>query len=186
MGVTGFGPLALAADADAELVRRAKARDAAVWAAWHDEYYDLLFRYAASRLGSREEAEDVASQVFLEALRAIGRYQYRGRPVLAWFYGIARHLVSRRLRQMKGGGQPLSDEAASLQGARGSEEEVLQSLALRSALAKLKPEHQETLRLRFLLDLPTAQVAAIMGKSEAAVHSLQVRALAALRRQLEG
>jgi len=184
MRVADFGSQLHVPDSEAELVRRAKARDAAVWAAWHDQYYSFVYRYAAARLQSPDDAEDVASQVFLEAIKGIDRYQYRGRPILAWFYGIAHHLVSRRFREARRQ-VALSDVESGAAIAEGGEEALVQALALRTALARLKSEHQEVLRLRFLLDLPAAEVATLLGKSEAAVHSLQVRAIAALRRQLE-
>ncbi len=166
---------------EADQVRRAKERDAEVWALWHDQYYSLLYRYAAARLLTREDAEDVAAQVFLEAIKAIDRFQYRGRPVLAWLYGIARHLVSQRRRQAARISAD-SDPEASVLGPEA--DESLRQLALKDALERLKREQREVLVLRFLLDLPTRQVAAAIGKSEAATYSLQVRALAALRRAL--
>ncbi|HEY4686407.1 MAG TPA: sigma-70 family RNA polymerase sigma factor [Dehalococcoidia bacterium] len=182
MGVADLGSYVQAIDTESDQVRRAKARDAGVWSAWHDEYYSFIYRYALARLVRHEDAEDVASQVFLEAIKGIDRYEYRGRPVLAWFYGIAQHLVSRRFREAKRQ-RPL-DEVEATAGAAGEEDALLQRLALRAALESLKPEHQEVIRLRFLLDLSTAEAARLLGKTEAAVHSLQVRALGALRRQL--
>src|SRR5687768_11958402 len=79
---------------ESRLVRRAKERDAAAWSELYDAYYQVLFRYAFVRLRRREDAEDVASQVFLEAIKGIDGYEDRGRPFLAWFYGIAHNLVT--------------------------------------------------------------------------------------------
>ena len=169
-------------DSEADLVARAKAGDAAVWSLWHDRFYPVLYRYAAARLHSQEDAEDVASQVFVEALKGIGRYSYRGKPILAWLYGIAAHLVSRRFRDNARTTNGL--DAVELEGASGDQEATLRSLELRMALERLKSDHKEVLVLRFLIDLPTKEVAAILGKTEAATHSLQVRAVEALRREL--
>lgn len=52
---------------------------------------------------------------------------------------------------------------------------------LREALSRLSEDHQRVLVLRFVEDLSSAQVAALMGKSDGAVRVLQYRALAALR-----
>lgn len=68
---------------ESDSVSRAKSRDSSVWAAWYDRYYGNLYRYAYAKLGRREDAEDLASQVFVEALKNIDRFTYRGRPVLA-------------------------------------------------------------------------------------------------------
>ena len=69
-----------------DLIKRVKERDEDAWARLYDLHYLSLYRYAFARLRSREEAEDIAAQVFLEALRGIDRYTYRGKPMLAWLY----------------------------------------------------------------------------------------------------
>jgi RNA polymerase sigma-70 factor (ECF subfamily) len=170
---------------EAELVRRAKLRDPQVWAAWHDENYALIFRYALARLRNREEAEDLASMVFLEAIKSIGGYTYRGRPVLAWFYGIARNLVSKRLRER--GRQQVwgRDEADEGPMADSHEAAVVDRLWLLSVLGSLKDEHREVLILRYVLQLPTPEIARVLGKQESAVYSLQARAVQALRRTVD-
>jgi RNA polymerase sigma-70 factor (ECF subfamily) len=181
MSIASVGPIEIPSDEEAELVQRAKARDPEVWARWHDEFYPLLYRYAAARLRSETDAEDVVSQVFLEAIKGIDRYSYRGRPILAWLYGIARHLVSRRFRESSRT-IPLSPDVDYA--APDLHADTLTSIELRTALEKLKDEHRDVLVLRFVVGLPTRQVASILGKTEAATYSLQVRAVQALRREL--
>lgn len=171
------------ADQEADLVARAKARDASVWGLWHDQYYALIFRYAAARLRDPDEAEDVVAQVFLEALKSIDRYRYQGKPILAWFYGIAHHLVSRQLRQR---GKTTGIEHAADLGSEGFEEASVRSIAVQKALEQLKPEHREVLVLRFMLGLPTREVAQLMGRSETSTYSLQVRAALSLRKKMPG
>ena len=168
---------------EAEDVRLAKAGNTSVWATWHDEYYPILYRYAYARLGSVQDAEDVASQVFLEAWRGIKGYQERGRPVLAWLFGIARHLVSRRRRQDRNGTPVSLDEYAELDASAGGD--LDDRLVLYEALRKLKAEHQEVLILRFLVDLPLKEVSDLLGKTDAATYSLQTRALTAVRGVLQ-
>ena len=165
-----------------EAVRLAGALDRTVWTHWHDSYYPVLYRYAYVRLGNATDAEDVASQVFLEAIEGINRYQYRGQPILAWFYGIARNLVSRRYR-LRGRYAPLDGDYEDTLNPfeAGSEDRI----AIYAALDELKPEHSEVLILRFLLDLPLREVASMIGKTEQATYSLQVRALIAMRARLD-
>ena len=120
----------------------------------------------------------------MEAIKGIGRYRYSGRPIIAWFYGIARHLVSKRRREA-GKTTPISEvEQVSNRAAPHDEEAILNNILVRTAMERLKPAHLEVLSLRFLLDLPTREVAAMLGKNESAVYSLQVRAIGALRREI--
>jgi hypothetical protein len=76
-------------DGEALNIHKAKARDPEVWASWYDQYHPLLYRYAISRLNDREEAADIASQVFLEALKGVDRSLGGQRPGS----DIARNLV---------------------------------------------------------------------------------------------
>ena len=51
----------------------------------------LLYRFLASQMGSRSDAEDLLQDVWLKIHSA--RHTYRpGEPVLPWFYAIARHV----------------------------------------------------------------------------------------------
>ncbi len=164
------------------LVALVKARDADAWASLYDRYYPPLFRYAYARIGSREEAEDVAGQVFLDALKNIDRYEYRGKPVLAWLYRIARNLVIDRLRRLRRATE--SDSLTADSRNENFEASTVQSLALNEAVNRLTRDQREVVILRFFLDLPTRQIAAVLRKKEAAVYSLQVRAMSALRLDL--
>ncbi len=56
---------------------------------------------------------------------------------------------------------------------------------LRIALSRLTPDQQQVIVLKFVEGLSNAEVGTILGKPEGAIKSLQHRALAALRRQIE-
>lgn len=168
---------------EAEQVGRARERDSAIWAHWYDIYYPLLFRYAYVRIGRREDAEDVTSQVFLEALKAIHGFTYRGRPVLAWLYGIARNLVAQKVRQdaraSKATATLMTDETQP-----GHAEQVLAHIDLTRAIARLTRDQQDVLAMRFFLSMSLRETAEALGKTENAIAVLQVRALASLRRHM--
>ena len=62
-------------------------------------HYAEIVRYLAVRLGSRDDAADVAAEVFVAAWRGVPGLRYRGRPVLAWLYRVASNMASDRLRE---------------------------------------------------------------------------------------
>ena len=171
------------ADPEAEEVRRAKGRDSAIWSAWYDRYHPSLYRYAYARLGIQAEAEDIAAQVFVEALKGIDSFSYRGRPVLAWLYRIARNLVVDQIRRNTRH-QDAWDRLVLPSEPGPSADQAVEALALREAMNRLTGEQREVIILRYFLSLSTREVAALLGKNEVAVFSLQARALAALRRHL--
>ena len=59
----------------------------------YQEYYEKIARYAYARIGNRIEAEDLAGEVFLRALKSLGSYQERDLPMQAWLFKIAHNLV---------------------------------------------------------------------------------------------
>jgi RNA polymerase sigma-70 factor (ECF subfamily) len=171
--------------ADADLVQRAKERSPSAWAAIYDAHYPKLYRYCYARTSDQATAADLASKVFLEALEGIGRYVYRGRPLLAWLYRIARNVTSDHLRARK-------RESEALQRAAGVSEPHDPGPAARVgdqrdvlvALHQLTDDQQQVITLRYYAGFSTAEIAHAMERSERAVYSLEVRALAALRRLL--
>jgi RNA polymerase sigma-70 factor (ECF subfamily) len=164
-------------------VERAKAGDPATWAAWYDAYYSYLYRYAYYRLRRRQEAEDAVADAFLEAFRGIGRFEYTGRPVLAWLYRITHNIVDDRLAR---GRLQLGSGAPAAEGRDPGPEAALDNIDMVRALESLTEEQQQVIVLRYLLGMPANEVAELMGKRPAAIFSLQARALATMRRALEG
>ena len=81
-----------------ELARLLRARSIPAWETLFERHFDRIYRYALARLRSREAAEDVAAATFDRALATIDSYAYRGRPALAWLYGIARNVVKETRR----------------------------------------------------------------------------------------
>lgn len=170
-------------DFEANLIKRIKDRDEDAWSELYDLHYANLYRYAFARLRSREEAEDVAAQVFLEALRGIDRYTYRGKPLLAWLYTIARNLIADHMRY-----QVRKTRASHLQiidGYAPAADHSLDSMELLDAISKLTRDQQEVLILRFFMALPARATAQLLGKNETAVFALQVRGIASLRRIMQ-
>jgi len=83
---------------DAALARRAAAGDAEAFGVLYDRYMDAVYRYVFYRVRNEAEAEDVTSDVFMRALRAIPKYEPR-QAFLAWLYRIARNAVIDRSRR---------------------------------------------------------------------------------------
>jgi RNA polymerase sigma-70 factor (ECF subfamily) len=172
--------------AEASLVARAKERSPTAWAEIYDLSYAKLYRYCYARTSDAGTAADLACKTFLEALEGIDRYVYRGRPLLAWLYRIARNLVSDHLRAAQREAAALQQAASVLQPHDpGPAASIDDWQDLQAALPKLTDDQQQLIALRYYSGYSTAEIAAAMGRSERAVYSLEVRALAALRRILE-
>lgn len=171
---------------DADLVERARRGEADAFSQLYRRYFDPIFRYLRTRMADEAGAEDLAGTVFLRAYRSLDRYRERGHPFSAYLYQIARNALADHYRTV--GREVDLEEASGLPSPAGAPDEHLagqeEIAAMRRALSALSPDHQEVIRLRVLLDLPTATTAEWMGRSEGAVRTLLFRALAALRREM--
>src|SRR5216117_4223869 len=88
------------ADEDKTLALRAGKGDAAAFGALYDRYVEAVYRYVYYRVRNDADAEDLVSDVFMRALRAIPRYEPRV-AFLAWLYRIARNAVIDRARRSR-------------------------------------------------------------------------------------
>ncbi len=164
------------------LIKQAQAKSPEAWSLIYERYFNRIYSYVYYRLRNRELAEDLASQVFVEALSGIGRYRYTGRPLLAWLYRIAHNITVDHIRRASRdpARQALPEEIHG----GDSTEALAEKTDIFQALERLRPEQQQVVILRFMEGLTSNEVASVMRKSEAAVKALQVRALQALRREL--
>jgi len=171
-------------DEDRNLALRAGKGDAAAFGALYDRYVEAVYRYVFYRVRNDADAEDLVSDVFLRALRAIPRYEPRV-AFLAWLYRIARNAVIDRGRRSRI--QISFEDALAHPGVDHVVEPDASILALsdkeavRGALAKLTPLQQEVIVLRFVEGYSTQEIATLVGKREGTVRGIQFRALEALR-----
>ncbi len=146
-------------------------------------HYAEIVRYLSVRLGSRDDARELASEVFLEAFRRVPRLRWQGRPVLAWLYRVAANMAAdamkRRSREL-----PAPDVAAADEG-RDRIEMLAERDALRRALAELSPQYQLLVHLRLVEGYSFAEVASLTGRTVGACQMALLRAGRQLQRSLE-
>ena len=161
-------------DEDAVLAVRAGKGDTAAFGALYDRYVEAVYRYVYYRVHSDTDAEDLVSDVFMRALRAIPRYER-----------IARNAVIDRARRTRI--QISFEDALAHPGVDQIVEPDAGLLALadketvRAAIARLTPLQQEVIVLRFVEGYSTSEIANLVGKREGTVRGIQFRALEMLR-----
>jgi RNA polymerase sigma-70 factor (ECF subfamily) len=159
--------------------------------AWYDEHRPTVFRYVRFRVATREAAEDVTSDVFMKALRSIGRYDPNLASPRTWLLRIARNAVTDHLRALKRRGSlhvsldRVPDLVANIpsQEERVMREERIQTL-LNGSRTLSKPD-QEILSLRYGAGLGNAEIARTLGISNNAVAVRVHRALKRLKDAVE-
>ena len=168
--------------ADVETIERARSGDrdavAAMWRIYQPQVLRLL---VAKRAVS---PEDVASQVWVDVSRSLGRFEGDGTDFRRWIFTIASrrsidgHRHARRHDDVSI--EARHDEVA----ARGTDAAFEANDSLEQALAmvrQLSPSTAEAVMLRVVYDLSVGEVAAIMGRSDGAVRVLVHRGLGRLR-----
>lgn len=171
---------------ESALIERAK-HDREAFGQLYELYVDRIYNYVYYRTGSSQEAEDLTSRVFFRALRHISRYEDRGAPFSAWLYRIARNMLAnwyrdndkRKMIPLDNISRKHLSENPELDTERDQERE-----ALLSAIRRLPAARQELLVLKFVEQLPNAEIGQIMGRSEGAIKSLYHRTLLSLRDEM--
>ena len=171
---------------DAALARRAAAGDAEAFGVLYDRYLDAVYRYVFYRVRNEAEAEDVTSDVFMRALRAIPKYEPR-QAFLAWLYRIARNAVIDRSRRRAARQQVSFEDALAHPNADqvvNPDEGLLagsDASVVRRAMQQLTPLQQEILVLRYVEGYDTKTISKLVGKRDGTIRGIEFRALSALR-----
>jgi RNA polymerase sigma-70 factor (ECF subfamily) len=171
---------------DQTLLNRARAFDEQALGEIYDAYFERLYRYAYRFVGDTDSAQDIASETLrrlLEALRDGRAPNHLG----AWLYRVAHNLAMDQHRKRPAQGivslEPDLDQSDKANTEADSEQRLTQR-KVRAALARLTPEQQNVVMLKFMEGYSNAEVGVLMNKPEGAIKSLQHRALAALKRTL--
>ena len=169
-------------DDERDLVESAK-RDPRQFGALYDRHFQQIYRFVYSRVREQTAAEDVTSEIFMKALKAMPRYQDTGRPFAAWLYQIAVNAIADRYRTLRPS-QSLDDfhdlsiAGPALEDLAAHRDEIRRIWGLVEAL----PVQQKTaLVLKFQEDMKIEDIAVAMGKSPGAVKLLIHRGVSRLR-----
>ena len=174
-------------DAELDLIHGAAQGDASACKALYDRHYDAVYRYCYYHVGDVALAQDVTSEVFVRMVQSLNTFDARGRPFVAWLYAIAHNLIADTYRRTNRAIElPLNESmVASEDNPSQMAERHLLAECLVAALGHLTEEQRQVILFKFVQGHSNAEVAHLMNKSEGAIKSLQVRALAALRRALQ-
>lgn len=186
-GVEGLN-VAEPVESEAELIRRARARDAAACAALVRAHQDIAFRTAVLICADAHDAEEAVQDGFVKALRGLDRFR-DGAPLRPWLLAIVANEARNRRRSA---GRRARLTARALQAAEppvapGPEGSVLsgeRSAALLAALDRLDERDRAVIGCRYLLDLSEAETAQVLGVRPGTVKSRLSRALGRLREEV--
>jgi len=149
----------------------------------YEEYYDKIARYVYVHISNKEEAEDIAGEVFLKALQSLKSYREQGIPMQGWLFRIAHNLTVDYLRKMNRR-RTVPIDSVVLQAndnPANTAEKNIEFERVTGAMRKLTTEQREVINLRFFGGLTSKEVGGVLGKSDGAVREMQRAAMEKLR-----
>lgn len=170
-----------AGERDEELALAARS-DPAAFGILYERHRLAVFRYLRTRTQNEDDAADLTALAFEKALIAMPRYRPAGGGFVAWILRIARNAAidaGRRATTV-----PLAEDLADVGSASAPEATVLATesrATLATAVARLPEIQREAIVLRYAARLTANEIAAVIGKREAATQKLLTRALATIR-----
>ncbi len=173
---------------DRLLLAIARDRDRTAFAALFAWYAPRLKAYLKRGGATTAAAEDFAQDAMLTVWRRAELYNPDKGRAATWIYVIARN---KRLDALRQSARPLSVPELELQSEAPElpDDQVCASQdadQVRAALARLKPEQQQVLRLAFFLDHPHSEVARQLALPLGTVKTPARRGLLRIREMLAG
>ncbi|QPK79617.1 sigma-70 family RNA polymerase sigma factor [Corynebacterium lizhenjunii] len=151
--------------------------------------YPQVLRYCRARIGGGRHptAEDVTQEICLAVATSIDRYEDKGRPFMAFVYGIAFNKVTDAHRSFGRDHSIPTEELPDVVGENTPEENALAldgSNKVRALLDTLSDKARDIIILRVFVGLSAEETAEIVGSTPGAVRVAQHRALNQLRKAL--
>ena len=198
---TGEGARLARLDRDRGLVEAAR-RDPARFDALYRKYLAQVYSFAFYELRDHHAAEDATERVFMKALAGLPRFEERvddfataDGPVTdastfrVWLFRIARNVVANEHRHDRRRPMAPLEDALGLS----SPDDIAEAAVAREAgsaawqaVARLPEDRRRAVILRFVDEMSTTEIAAVLGRSEGAVRVLLHRALRSVAADLRG
>jgi RNA polymerase sigma-70 factor (ECF subfamily) len=169
-----------------DIASRTRVYDPEAFAALFDAFFEKIRRFAYFHTGDAPLADDIAAEVFSQALESIDKFADRGGTIGPWLYGIARNVVASHFREPGARQTVPLDETVKAPEHDCPEDAALRALShegLYEALSTLPDEQRSIVILRFIEGYDVKTVAKVLNKRPGAVRTQQHRAIQALRRR---
>ncbi|MBI4973018.1 sigma-70 family RNA polymerase sigma factor [Candidatus Roizmanbacteria bacterium] len=170
---------------DILLMRQMKKGDRDAFGKLYLRYLDAIYRYIFFRVGQEKAiAEDISETVFFKAWEHIGSFKENQGTFKAWLYMIAKNAITDHFRKNK---NKVNLEESVLPTDNNIEEKIEyndQVSRLMSRINLLTDDQRQVITMKYIEEMPNAEIARILDKNEEAIRALQHRALQKLKKLL--
>jgi RNA polymerase sigma-70 factor (ECF subfamily) len=191
---------------DTTIVARLRSGDEAALAEFVEANRPALMGFLNARIGShlakKVEPDDILQDACLEAIRSLDKAPLENWDPLHWLFQVCerkiidahrRHFESQKRAASREASIPDDSEAAgglanllaaSMTTPSSAFSRDQRQLRVLAALDTLPEEQREALRLRYLVGLPSKEIAQKLGKTDGAVRVMLSRSLGKLQEML--
>lgn len=177
--------MALTQEEQAILVRACQNNDIQSFGKLYEHFVEPIYNFIYYKTHHRETAEDLTSQTFFKALESIQSYDPHKGTFSSWIYRIARNSVIDHYRTRKT--TTAIEDAWDIGESEHLTRDTHNRLELEKVsqyLAGLSSEQRDIVILRLWQELSFAEVAEIVGKSEASSKMMFTRTVKKIREDL--
>jgi len=173
------------------LILRLKKRDPEAFSQVYDLYVTPIYRFIYFKVATRQDAEDLTSEVFLRIWQYVNESEDDIENLRALIYKTARNLVIDSYRRRAKTAYAQDYEVLSAvkddrqQDLLSQIENKFEIKSIEKILRQMKDEYREVIILRYLEELSISEIAKILDKSKGSVRVLLHRALKVARELLE-
>ncbi len=167
---------------DERLLVGAAQKDPAQFAGLYEIHFERVYAFIARRVGDRDVAEDLTSDVFHKALANLKRFEWRGVPFGAWLLRIAVNAIVDRSKRH--GREIAVDDPPELSTQPGLGQ-VDDRARLFRLVDELPKDQRQVVVMRFAEQKSIKEIAGQLGRSEGAIKQLQFRGLENLRKEFD-
>lgn len=162
------------------LVEKAKT-DEQAFSQLYEMYLPKIFAYVTRRIGDRDEAEDLTSNIFVRVLENMKKFDSKKSSFKTWIYTIATHMMIDYFRSHKKKRTESIELAETISDPQKNPHEQAQESQQRekvlSIIDQLSDRHQRVLMLKYFSGLSTPELALALGVSENNASVIVHRAL---------
>lgn len=165
------------------VIEKAKGLDSEAIAFLFNRYYPKIYRYIYYWVKTKEDAQDLASEVFIRLVKSI---RYQSGNFDAWIYAIAKNLITDYYRRNATRKEScINEKMVNSVSCQDKDDPMLTEEELKQSMQSLTEEQSQIIALKFIEGYDNEKISQITGKSIGAIKALQFRAILALKEVLK-
>lgn len=163
-------------DDEKNLINLAKNGNCQAFETLYRRYIKIVYGYVFNKVGRKEDAEDLTSEIWIATLRNLSNYAYNS-SFKNWIFGIVKHKIMDYYQEKyKIEKLPLVEDIF-LEEEDDTDHIQEKEKKIGTILQKLPENYRQVLYLRFLKGYTTAEIAQELGLSISNVKVIQYRAV---------